>query len=123
MEGTFSLRLFAGHFMRNRLGQPLVKAACFSCSLAAIKQTLAQEMHEGRIVITEWTYDESLTLSFGVFIIGGRNANEGQGAAHAGAIPRGAEPGYGGGMLVGGMRNLDFRPLTFRPNNTKEIEI
>lgn len=76
ITGTFNLGLVAGHFAQRGLGKAMLKAAYFSCSRAEFERHFAGELHEGRIIITAWTYDESIALSYGVFIIGGSNSAE-----------------------------------------------
>lgn len=76
ITGTFNLGLVTGHFTKRGLGKAMLKAAYFSCSRAEFEQHFAAELHEGRIIITAWTYDESIALSYGVFMIGGSNSPE-----------------------------------------------
>ncbi|KAI5460482.1 hypothetical protein BGZ63DRAFT_414690 [Mariannaea sp. PMI_226] len=76
ITGTFNLGLVAGHFTKRGLGRAMVEAAYFSCSRVTFEEAFAREIQDGRIIITAWTYDESLLLSFGVFIIGGSTSVE-----------------------------------------------
>jgi predicted ATP-grasp superfamily ATP-dependent carboligase len=76
ITGTFNLGLVAGHFTKRGLDRAMVEAAYFSCSRVKFEEVFAREIRDGRIIITAWTYDESLLLSFGVFIIGGSTSGE-----------------------------------------------
>ncbi|OWT43392.1 solid-state culture specific protein [Pochonia chlamydosporia 170] len=76
ITGTFNLGLVAGHFTKRGMNRAMVEAAYFSCSRVKFKEIFAREMREGRIIITAWTYNERLELSFGVFIIGGSTSGE-----------------------------------------------
>lgn len=76
ITGTFNLGLVAGHFTKRGMGRAIIEASYFSCSRVAFEQLFSSEIKEGRIIITGWTYEESLDLSFGVFIIGGKSSGE-----------------------------------------------
>lgn len=76
ITGSFSLGLLAGHFTKRGLDRAMVEAAYFPCSRPAFEEAFAREIQDGRIIITAWTYDESVSLSLGVFIIGGSTAGE-----------------------------------------------
>ncbi|QPH09537.1 hypothetical protein C2857_000369 [Epichloe festucae Fl1] len=76
ITGTFILGLVTGHFTKRGLDRAMVEAAYFSCSRTAFEEAFARAIQDGRIIITAWTYDESVSLSFGVFIIGGSTAGE-----------------------------------------------
>ncbi|THV52682.1 hypothetical protein BGAL_0072g00180 [Botrytis galanthina] len=76
ITGTFNLGLVTGHFAQRGLGKAMLNAAYFSCSRAEFEQHFAAELQEGRIIITAWTYDASIALSYGVFIIGGTDGPE-----------------------------------------------
>lgn len=76
ITGTYNLGLLTTHFTQRGLHKSMLKAAYFSCSRAEFEQHFASEIQQGRIVITAWTYDASIALSYGVFIIGGANGAE-----------------------------------------------
>ncbi|KAF3481270.1 solid-state culture specific protein [Arthroderma uncinatum] len=71
LTGSYNLGLLTGHFTKRGLGCATLEKGNFSCSRAQFEETFSREMDEGRIIITAWTHDESTSLSYGVFIIGG----------------------------------------------------
>lgn len=73
---TFGLGLLAGHFTKRGLNTAIVEAAYFACPRVLFEEAFASEIQEGRIVITAWTYDDSLELGFGAIVVGGANAGE-----------------------------------------------
>ena len=76
ITGTYHLGPLAGHFMQRGVGIASVVTKYFSCSRAVFEEAFAYEIQQGCLIITGWSHDKSMGLSYGAVTVGGRDTSE-----------------------------------------------
>ena len=76
ITGTYHLGLLAGHFMQQGVGIASVITKYFLCSRAVFEEAFAYKIQQGCLIITGWSHDKSIGLSYRAVTVGGRDTSE-----------------------------------------------